>query len=191
MKGRKLIIAAAALVLVIVAAAIAYPRLSAANAPEQIQENRQDAESVETGSESQSTLAPDFTVYDGEGGAVSLSDFRGKPVVLNFWASWCGYCVHEMPVFDEVSAELAGDVQFLMVNVTDGSSETLDSAREFISESGYSFPVYYDTDLSATFSYGAYSLPQTWFIDAEGNLVAGARGALNENTLRQGIDMIM
>lgn len=191
MKGKKLIATVVALVLVIAAAYFAYSRLSKDNAPAQIQENQQNAENVEKDGEQELSAAPDFTVYDADGNSVSLSDFRGKPVVLNFWASWCGYCVAEMPSFDKVSTELNGDVNFLMVNVTDGSSETIDSAKEFISDGEYTFPVYYDTDLSATMAYGAYSLPQTYFIDAEGNLVAGARGALSESTLRQGLDMIM
>ena len=191
MKGKKLIAAVVALVLVIAAAYFAYSRLSADNAPAQIQENKQNAESVEQDGENKLAAAPDFTVYDADGNSVSLSDFRGKPVVLNFWASWCGYCVAEMPSFDKLNTELGGEVHFLMVNVTDGSSETIDSAKEFISSGEYAFPVYYDTDLGAAMAYGAFSLPQTYFIDADGNLVAGARGALSESTLRQGVDMIM
>lgn len=191
MKGKKLIAAVVALVLVIAAAYFAYSRLSADNAPAQIQENQQNAESVEQDGENKLAAAPDFTVYDADGNSVSLSDFRGKPVVLNFWASWCGYCVAEMPSFDKLNTELGGEVHFLMVNVTDGSSETIDSAKEFISSGEYAFPVYYDTDLGAAMAYGAFSLPQTYFIDADGNLVAGARGALSESTLRQGVDMIM
>ena len=66
----------------------------------------------------QPVLAPDFTVYDGAGNEVRLSDYLGKPVVLNFWASWCGPCRMEMPHFQEKQLELEGEVQFLMVNVT-------------------------------------------------------------------------
>ncbi|MBQ4347432.1 MAG: TlpA family protein disulfide reductase, partial [Firmicutes bacterium] len=88
-------------------------------------------------------MAPDFTVYDSEGNAVMLSDFIGKPIVLNFWASWCGPCKMEMPEFNEAYAELGEDIQFLMVNVTTGR-ETQESASAFIEENGYSFPVFYD-----------------------------------------------
>ena len=77
-------------------------------------------------------LAPDFTVYDKDGNPVQLSDFRGKPVVLNFWASWCGPCKSEMPDFDKKAAEMAGDVTFLMVNLTDGYQETVESASAFV-----------------------------------------------------------
>lgn len=135
-------------------------------------------------------LAPDFTVYDMDGNAVNLSDFRGKPVVLNFWASWCGPCQSEMPDFDEAYAQYGEDIYFLMVNMTDGSRETVESASDFVTENGYSFPVFYDTDLSAAVAYGVYSLPASYFIDADGYAIARAIGAINAATLQQGIDMI-
>ena len=78
--------------------------------------------------------APDFTVLDREGNPVKLSDFAGKPVVLNFWASWCGPCKSEMPDFQEAYEKYDGEVVFIMVNCTDGSRETMDTAMEFISE---------------------------------------------------------
>ena len=136
-------------------------------------------------------IAPDFTVYDLAGNPVKLSDFRGKPVVLNFWASWCGPCKHEMPDFDEAYAEFGADIHFVMVNLTDGSSETVDSAHGYVQGQGYAFPVYYDTTLDAANTYGVYSIPTTYFIDAKGQLVAQARGAIDGETLRKGIAMIL
>ena len=135
--------------------------------------------------------APDFTVYDLEGNAYRLSDFRGTPVVLNFWASWCGPCKMEMPDFDEKSKELVGKVQFLMVNLTDGAQETVASASAFIAQEGYTFPVFYDTQQSAAMAYGVYSIPTTYFIDAEGYGVAYAGGAISADILQKGIDMIL
>ena len=133
--------------------------------------------------------APDFTVYDEAGNEVHLSDYLGKPVVVNFWASWCGPCRMEMPEFQEKHLELGGEVQFLMINMT-GGRETVETARDFIAGQGYTFPVLYDTEGDAAVTYGAYALPTTYFIDAEGYAIAQARGAINSEILQAGIDMI-
>lgn len=136
------------------------------------------------------SFAPDFTVYDKDGNPVRLADYIGKPVVLNCWASWCGPCQMEMPDFEEKYKELGENIQFLMVNMTDGSRETVDSAAGFIADKGYTFPVFYDTDQDVAMTYGVYSLPTTFFIDAQGHAVAQATGAIDSATLQKGIDMI-
>ena len=134
--------------------------------------------------------APDFTVQDVNGDTFSLSDFKGKPVVLNFWASWCPPCKGEMPDFESIYQLRGDDVHFLMVNLTDGQQETLSTASAFIAAQGYTFPVYYDTALDAATKYGIYSVPATYFIDAEGNAVAQASGAIDAATLEYGISLI-
>ena len=134
--------------------------------------------------------APDFTCYDIDGNAHTLSEFAGKPVVLNFWASWCGPCRSEMPHFQQKYLELGEQVQFLMVNMTDGSQETKADASAFIANNGYTFPVLYDTGMEGAITYEVYSLPITFFIDAKGDLVAYASGAISSDTLQKGIDMI-
>lgn len=134
--------------------------------------------------------APDFTVYTADGEPVKLSDMKGTPVVLNFWASWCPPCKSEMPDFNEICKEFEGKVTFMMVNLTDGESETVESARNFIHMMEYTFPVYYDTDMDASTVYGIQSIPTTFFIDAEGYLIAYGSGALDSETLRYGISMI-
>ena len=137
----------------------------------------------------QKTTAPDFTVYDAEGNEVHLSDYVGKPIVLNFWASWCGPCQMEMPDFHEKYLVLSEEVNFLMVNMTTGR-ETMESASAFVEKNEYSFPVFYDINSDAALTYGAYSLPTTFFIDADGYAVAQATGAIDAETLQKGIDMI-
>ena len=134
--------------------------------------------------------APDFTVYDRNGQPVSLSDMFGKPIVLNFWASWCGPCRSEMPDFDEVYRLLGDEVVFMLVNLTDGEVETMQSASAFIDSMGYSFPIYFDLTDEAAYTYWVQSIPTTFFISARGNLVAYAEGALDYETLLYGISMI-
>ncbi len=135
-------------------------------------------------------MAPDFTVYDAEGNAVNLSEFFGKPIILNFWASWCGPCQMEMPVFEEAYKTYGEEVQFLMVNSTAGYRETLEAAKAFIEDNGYSFPVYFDTEASAAMAYGVNSLPATYFIDGEGHALARKPGAIDFDTLVYGIQMV-
>lgn len=141
-------------------------------------------------SEQQLQKAPDFVVTDMDGNEVKLSDFQGKPVIVNFWASWCGPCKSEMPDFEEMYQQYGEEIHFVMVNMTDGSRETVEVASEFIAEQGYTFPVYFDTQYSAAITYGVTSIPATYFIDAQGNAVAYARSVINAETLQMGIDMI-
>ena len=113
-----------------------------------------------------------------------------KPVLVDFWASWCGPCQYEMPDFDEVWHELGDDVVFMMVNLTDGMYETKASAQNFINSMGYSFPIYFDLLSDASYTYGIESIPTTFFISARGNLIAYAQGAIDGDTLRYGISLI-
>lgn len=151
----------------------------------------QSSQSSQEDEEPELTPAPDFTVYDKDGNEVHLSDFAGKPIVLNFWASWCSPCKSEMPDFNQAYLDYGEEVQFLMVNMTDGSRETVESASAFIEEQGYAFPVFYDTGYDAALTYGAYALPTTYFIDAEGYAVAWAQSALSPENLQKGLDMIL
>ena len=148
-------------------------------------------ETVPEETENQADPAPDFTVYDLAGDPHRLSDFVGKPVILNFWASWCGPCKSEMPEFQKFYEAYGDRLHFMLVNLTDGAQETVDSAAGYIAGEGYTFPVYFDTDMDAAYQYGVQAVPVTYFIDAAGNLMAYAQGALNEAMLQQGVDLLL
>ncbi len=209
MDKKKWIIAAVVLVLLLAGASLLYSQLSKDFAPDSIVEDNTegevsgdvtgdgandggqaaDQEDADSDEEPQLQPAPDFTMVDWDGNSVKLSDYFGKPVVLNFWASWCGPCKSEMPDFEEVYQQQGKAIQFLMVNVT-GGRETLESAKTFIEESGYTFPVFFDTQTEGAMAYGTYSIPMTFFINADGNLVAYVQGMTSSDVLLQGIGMI-
>ena len=143
-----------------------------------------------TSEEEPSNLAIDFTMEDAAGEEVALYDYIGKPMVLNFWASWCRPCKAEIPDFQEAFEKYDGEIAFLMVNMTDGVQETKESAVSFIEEQGYTLPFYFDTQLQGAYTYGVYSLPMTFFIDADGEMIAYAQGMIDRETLETGISMI-
>jgi len=191
----KLMIIIAAFALLVGGAYVLYTQLGEQFAPDQLSTQPPQTTQSTTGTDSEQTQseqikAPDFTVYDIQGNEVHLSNYFGKPIVLNFWASWCGPCQMEMPDFQEKFLELGKDIHFLMINMTDGSRETVESASTFIVEKQYTFPVFFDTQSDAAITYGAYSLPTTFFIDADSNVIAQATGAISGDTLQKGIDMI-
>ena len=134
--------------------------------------------------------AVDFTVYDEDGNPVNLFDYAGKPIVLNFWATWCGPCKSELPAFDKLCKEYEGKIQFMMVNVTDGYKETVQGVKAFVDENEYSFPVFYDTTLQAASIYGAQSIPLTVLISSDGYLEAYQMGAVSEQALRNALEKL-
>ena len=144
-----------------------------------------------TQTEAQLTAAPNFTMFDSQGNPHTLSDFRGKPTILNFWASWCSPCKAEMPDLEQAYQLCGQKINFVMVNLTDGSRETVESAAAFIDAQGYTFPVFYDINLAGASAYKVSSIPITFFIDADGNLVTYYKGAMSKSTLQACINMLL
>ena len=145
-------------------------------------------ESTEAPAEEPDYSAPNFSMETWDGDVVRLADYFGKPIILNFWASWCGPCKGEMPEFEKAYQTYGEDIQFIMLNCTIGDSK--EDAKALIEDNGYTFPVFFDTTGEASYSYGASSIPITFFIDAEGNLVTYAMGALSGDLLEKGIGYI-
>lgn len=133
----------------------------------------------------------DFAVLDERGGSVKLSDFYGKPTVVNFWATWCGPCRSEFPAFEKMYKKYGDDVNFMMVNMTDGFQETVESAKAFVNDNGYTFPVYFDTNYEAANAYSVNAVPMTLFIDSSGYIVETYTGAMSESALEKYIEKIV
>lgn len=212
----KLMIAAVAFVVFMVVVSVVYKNLAAEYKPQQnlVTQNGQMAEGTDKGdaqsggneadsdakqsgmgaeeenADTAENIAPNFTVETVDGEEVSLHDFFGKPIVLNFWASWCGPCKMELPDFQEAYEKYAGEIEFVMVNMTDGVQETKEIAMKYMEDAGYTLPVYYDTEQDAAYTYTVYSLPTTFFIGADGEAVAYAQGMIDAETLETGISMI-
>lgn len=200
MNKKVLLITVIVLAAVLGIAAFLYPRLSEGMQPQQlattppatteatepVRTEAAQAETTEATEAPEPVAAPDFTVQDWDGNEVKLSDYIGKPIVLNFWAHWCGPCQMEMPEFNAVYEELGGEVTFLMVHM----GAAVDDGKEIVTENGYTFPVVFDTESVAGAIYGVTAYPTSFFIDADGNLQAYYIGMMDRELLQLGLDRI-
>lgn len=174
---KKTLTALLALIIILAIAGAAYQYLSRAFDPDAPQITKKVA-------------ATDFTFVDKDGNEVKLSDYFGTPIILNFWASWCGPCQREIPHFEKAYPEYKDDITFLIVDLADGVHESTDSGKAFIEKSGYTFPVYFDTKSEGAVAYSITSIPTTLFIDKDGYIVSKYMGSLTEKKLLKRIEMI-
>ena len=141
----------------------------------------------------QTVAAPDFTLTDQFGNTHTLSEYKGKTVFLNFWATWCGPCRMEMPYIQQVYEDYgsnSGDVIILGVanpkteERPKNSDVTQEEVEAFLSENGYTYPVAMDLDGSIFAAYGIQAFPTTFMIDTEGNVYGYVAGSLSEDMIR-------
>ena len=134
-----------------------------------------DADNVSYGELAEGDEAPDFAADLVDGGRFALSENEGKVVLLNFWATWCGPCVEEMPAFEKLDIEYGDEVAILGVNCVE-SADTVDA---FVKDNNYTFPVAYDPEGSICNKYPTQGIPYTLVIGKDGkitNIYMGSMG---------------
>ena len=128
------------------------------------------------------TKAMDFKLKDLEGKELSLSDLKGKKVFLNFWATWCPPCKAEMPEIEKLYQETK-DSDLVIVAIEIG--EPLDTVKSFIDTNNYNFKVLSDPDQIVAAQYNIASLPTSYFIDVDGNIISKHSGAMNIDQMKE------
>lgn len=135
--------------------------------------------------------APDFLMTDRDGTEHHLSEYFGKPIIINFWATWCGPCQAELPYFQQAYASYGDRICFLMIDLVDGSYETEESGKSFVGAMGYSFPLYFDAYGDGSMAYEIEAIPLTVVINANGRILETHLGSMSESELQELIDMAL
>ena len=141
--------------------------------------------------QTQPLMATDFRIYDKQSNPVNLVDFRGRPVIVNFWASWCNPCKSEMPLIDDAYLAYGDDIEFLIIDLVDHYRETELSGLAYVENKGFSFPIYFDLNTEVAFAYQIKAIPITYFINITGEISKVHKGIMSENDLEDGINAII
>lgn len=148
-----------------------------------------------TGNQSDAEEAPvesidalDFTLEDMNGNKVSLSDFKGKTIFLNFWASWCGPCKYEMPFIEQLYQETKdSDLVIVTVNLEEPKS----TVSKFLTDNKYTFPVLLDSEVEVASQYGVSGIPLSLLIDKDFKIVSAHEGQMNSyEMLKEFVDQL-
>ena len=142
---------------------------------------------IRSGDLKEGDLAPAFTTETLGGDTLALADLRGKPVVGNFWASWCVPCEDEAPLFERAYEEYGDRVEFVGVDVKDARSD----AEEFLTRYDLGYPHVRDEDLSISDRYGLTGQPETFFLDEDGRIVKHIPGPVDEELLFRLLDSLV
>jgi peroxiredoxin len=133
-------------------------------------------------------MAPDFSLKDLSGNTVKLSDYKGKVVILNFWAVWCRYCKEEMPDLNELNKELAKDNNAVILAVD--AQESADTVKNYLSANNIDLKVLLDSDGAITQKYGISGFPTTFIVNKDGSLYTYISGKTDKATLNDILDKI-
>lgn len=163
--------------------------LSSTETQEEATEAESESEEEEEAAEEVKTIpAIDFTLKDQYGNTHTLSDYKGKTVFLNFWATWCSPCRAEMPdiqkLYEEFQQEEEDIVILGVAAPSLGREKSEEGIKGFLEENGYTYPVLMDTEAEAFQAYGINSFPTTFMIDKDGNVFGYIPGQLSEETMR-------
>lgn len=136
---------------------------------------------ISNGEKEEKIPAPDFTLPSLNSKKVSLKDFRGKYIFLNFWATWCGPCIDEMPSMERVYQKFKSKKNFemLAVSIDKGGAEVVE---KFKAENKFTFTVLLDRDSEVAGAYGVMGIPSTYLIDPQGFVINRAVGARDWGT---------
>lgn len=174
-------------VILMFTASIIYNRMKPSTVEEFPQSQKESTQPKD--SEEAAPLAPDFSLEDINGNKVTLSDYKGKVVFLNFWAVWCGLCVREMPDLDRANKDMLEEEQALILTVNVQEEQSI--AKSFMEDRKLSMPVLMDYDGKVSGLYRVGGIPTTYIINKDGTLYGRILGATDYDTLMDTLEKIL
>lgn len=153
-----------------------------------IQNNRKSESNQSSNNKEEKTKALDFTLYDQYGKEHKLSDYKGKTIFLNLWATWCPPCRDEMPYIEELYKEYKKNTdEVVILGVASpnlGQEGDAKHVKDFLKQEGYTFPVLLDEGGSLVYQYGISSFPSTFIIDKDGYITQYVPGGMDKDTMK-------
>lgn len=151
--------------------------------------NSVSSDTENTTSDRQYDKVPPFSLQDYDGNSVSNTDFEGKALVVNSWATWCPFCVDELPDFGKLQEEFPDDIVVIAID----RSESLSTAKEYTDNFGLTEKILFLLDSGDTFyqSIGGFSMPETLFVDKDGNVRVHKRGPMRIEEMREKVNLII